>query len=165
MIFVFFDVTLIQVLPVHNFTYRGYTVRITPFVLTIVFKKALLHCETYIAAIKLQKKMQSCIKPLHNRQTAVSCSNTNTGAWAYLQEIKLQLLKMIQKREVCILLSSSSDFNPLDYYFWDKVKGKVFSGHHARPFQSEKELQDRICFVWDQCTENFELLRIKTMFG
>ena len=35
----------------------------------------------------------------------------------------------------------------------------MYSGHHAKPFESEKELQDTICSVWDQCTENVELLR------
>ena len=54
---------------------------------------------------------------------------------------------------------SSPHCNPLDYYFWNKVKEKVYSGHHAKPFESEKELQDTICSVWDQCTENVELLR------
>ena len=35
----------------------------------------------------------------------------------------------------------------------------MYSGHHAKPFESEKELQGRICSLWDQFTENVELLR------
>ena len=34
---------------------------------------------------------------------------------------------------------SSPGCNPLDYYFWNEVKEKVFV-HHAKPFESKKEL-------------------------
>ena len=53
---------------------------------------------------------------------------------------------------------SSPDCNPSDYYLWNEVKEKIYSGHNTKPFESEKELQGRICSVWDQCTENVELL-------
>ena len=36
---------------------------------------------------------------------------------------------------------SSFDWNPLDYYFWNEVKEKIYSGHSAKPFESEKELK------------------------
>ena len=35
----------------------------------------------------------------------------------------------------------------------------MYSGHHAKSFESEKELQDRIRSMRDQCTENVKLLR------
>ena len=35
---------------------------------------------------------------------------------------------------------------------------KVYSGHHAKFFEIEKELKDRICSMWDQCATNIELL-------
>ena len=43
--FCFFDVTSIQVSSIQSSTYQRYTVRITPYVLIIIFKKMLLHCE------------------------------------------------------------------------------------------------------------------------
>ena len=35
---------------------------------------------------------------------------------------------------------SSPHGNTLGYYVWKEVKEKVYSGHHAKPFESEKEL-------------------------
>ena len=67
-------------------------------------------------------------------------------------------------------LPSSPECNTLDYYFWNEVKEKVYklfllprsktinSGHHAKPFESEKELKNRIFSVWDQCAINVEPL-------
>ena len=54
---------------------------------------------------------------------------------------------------------SSPDCNLLDYYFWNKVKEKVYSGHDAKHFEGEKELKDRIFSVYDQCATNGEPLR------
>ena len=36
---------------------------------------------------------------------------------------------------------SSSDVNPLDYFFWDLVKTKVYQGRAGEPFSSEEELK------------------------
>ena len=47
---------------------------------------------------------------------------------------------------------SSPGCNLLDYYFWNEVK--VYSGHNAKNFESEKELSDSIFSVYDQCTAN-----------
>ena len=33
---------------------------------------------------------------------------------------------------------SFPDCYPLEYYFWKEVKEKVYSGHHAKPTESEK---------------------------
>ena len=51
---------------------------------------------------------------------------------------------------------SSPDCN-LDCYFCNEVK--VYSGHNAKHFESEKELKDRIFSVSDQCAANVEPLR------
>ena len=34
---------------------------------------------------------------------------------------------------------SSSDVNPLDYFFWDLLKTKVYQGRVGEPFSSEEE--------------------------
>ena len=51
---------------------------------------------------------------------------------------------------------SSHDCNLLEYYFWNKVKEKVHFGHNAKHLECEKELQDRIFSVYDQCATNVE---------
>ena len=55
-------------------------------------------------------------------------------------------------------LPSSPDCNLLDYYFCNEVKEKVYSGHDAKHFESEKKLKDRIFSVYDQCATNIEPL-------
>ena len=35
----------------------------------------------------------------------------------------------------------SPDSNPLDYYFWERVKTKVYEGRHNNPFRNEGELR------------------------
>ena len=54
---------------------------------------------------------------------------------------------------------SSPDTNPLDYYFWNKVKEKVYEGRHNKPFRDEKELICRIRKVWGKCANDTEEIR------
>ena len=42
----------------------------------------------------------------------------------------------------------SPDLNPLDYYFWNAVKTKVYEGRRE-PFASVEQLKWRIKYVWD----------------
>ena len=49
---------------------------------------------------------------------------------------------------------SSPDTNPLDYYFWNKVKEKVYEGRHNNPFKTEEELIGRIKKVWGECARD-----------
>ena len=53
------------------------------------------------------------------------------------------LREKLKSRLVADTESPPSDCNVLDYYFWNEVKGKVYSGHNAKHFESEKELKDR----------------------
>ena len=53
----------------------------------------------------------------------------------------------------------SPDCNLLDFYFWNEVKEKVYIGHNAKHFESEKELKHRMFSVFDQCAKNVEPLR------
>ena len=39
---------------------------------------------------------------------------------------------------------SSPDRNPLDYYFWNKMKEKVYKDRFGQPFKSEDELKKNI---------------------
>ena len=42
-----------------------------------------------------------------------------------------------------------SDWNTLDYYFWDGVQEKVYDGRYSYLFPTIDELKRRICNVWD----------------
>ena len=53
----------------------------------------------------------------------------------------------------------SPDCNPLDYYFWNEVKEKVFEGRHNTPFSDLTELRSRIEEVWDECATNLIPIR------
>ena len=55
---------------------------------------------------------------------------------------------------------SSPDCNPLDCYFRNKVKEKIYSGHHTMLNVSrlKKVLKYRIFSMWDQCANNIEPL-------
>ena len=44
-------------------------------------------------------------------------------------------------------LPNSPDCNPLDYFFWDAIKCKVYEGQRT-PFQNLTELKKRIRKVW-----------------
>jgi len=39
---------------------------------------------------------------------------------------------------------SSPDFNPLDFYFWDAVKEKVYGDRLYKPFKNEDKLKQKI---------------------
>ena len=48
----------------------------------------------------------------------------------------------------------SPDSNPLDYYFWNRVKSKVCEGRMNKPFKSEEEMIRKIKSVWKKCAAN-----------
>ena len=48
----------------------------------------------------------------------------------------------------------SPDCNPLDYFFWNKVKTKVDQGRIKQPFESEEEMIFKIKSVWKECASN-----------
>ena len=53
----------------------------------------------------------------------------------------------------------SPDSNPLDYYFWNQVKTKVYDGRHNKPFKNENEMIKRIKAVWNECASNKNEIR------
>ena len=53
----------------------------------------------------------------------------------------------------------SPDSNPLDYYFWSKVKTKVYEERVNQPFESEEEMISKIKSVWKECATNLEEIR------
>ena len=53
----------------------------------------------------------------------------------------------------------SPDSNPLDYYFWNCVKEKVYEGRMKEPFRNDEELKARIKTVWKKCASNTREIR------
>ena len=45
----------------------------------------------------------------------------------------------------------SPDYNPLVYYFWDRIQEKVYDGCYCYPFATIDELKKRSCDIWDEC--------------
>ena len=54
--------------------------------------------------------------------------------------------------------SSSPDVNPLDYFFWNLVKTKVYQGRAGELFSSEEKLKTKIA-VWKDCATDLKSLR------
>ena len=52
----------------------------------------------------------------------------------------------------------SPDAKPLDYFFWDLVKTKVYQGRAGEPFSSE-ELKTKIKALWKDCATDLRPLR------
>ena len=53
----------------------------------------------------------------------------------------------------------SPDANPLDFYFWERVKTQVYKGRMNKPFKTEKELIQKIKRVWPECAKNKSEIR------
>ena len=53
---------------------------------------------------------------------------------------------------------SSPNVNPLDYFFWDLVKTKVYQGRAGEPFTSEEELKTKIKALWKDCATDLKPL-------
>ena len=54
---------------------------------------------------------------------------------------------------------ASPDVNPLDYYFWDAVKTKVYEDRRGKPFSNQEELKNKIRAVWNDCAKNTFIIR------
>ena len=71
------------------------------------------------------------------------------------------LEKTLKRRFVkCVEWSPSSpDVNPLDYFFWNLVKTKVYQGRAGEPFSSKEELKAKIKAGWKDCETDLKPLR------
>ena len=70
------------------------------------------------------------------------------------------LEKTLKRRLVKYLewSSSSPELNPLDYFFWNLVKMKVYQGRAGELFSSEEKLKTKIA-VWKDCATDLKSLR------
>ena len=74
---------------------------------------------------------------------------------------KISLKKTLKRRFVkCVEWSPSSpNVNPLDLFFWDLAKTKVYQGRAEQPFSSEEELKTNLKAVRKGCATDLKPLR------
>ena len=53
----------------------------------------------------------------------------------------------------------SPDNDPLNYYFWNKIKTKVYEDGLNTPFENEEELISRMKPVWKECITKTKVIR------
>ena len=53
----------------------------------------------------------------------------------------------------------SPDSNPLDYYFWNKVKTKLYEDRLNTPSENDEEMISKIKSVWKECALNLVEIR------
>ena len=53
----------------------------------------------------------------------------------------------------------SPDCNPLDYYFWDKIKIKVYGDRFNQAFENEKALKKKIKKIWPEVSHDLKEIR------
>ena len=96
----------------------------------------------------LQKELLPAVQPLYKHKNWIfvqdnAPSNRSNFAQDFLQEtLNSHFIKTHEWPP------SSPDYNPLDYYFWNKVKEKVYENRRNKPFENERELKKRIESVW-----------------
>ena len=86
----------------------------------------------------------------------------NNGASSHTSNLVQGFLKDTLKRRFIAKDAwppSSPDTNPLDYWFWDAVKLKVYEGRAGRPFDSEQELKNKIKRVWSSVASDKKTIR------
>ena len=54
---------------------------------------------------------------------------------------------------------SSPDVNPLDYFYWDFVKIKVYNERSEKSFASEAGLKKKIKSAWNICANDLVPIR------
>ena len=109
-----------------EFHLSRYTIRITPFVLIIALRKG-----CYCIA-----KSHTCYEGAYLNNNFISIQDS---APIYRPKIFKNFLREELKSRFFANMEwppSSLHCNPLDYYFWNKVKGKIYSVHHAKRFES-----------------------------
>ena len=51
---------------------------------------------------------------------------------------------------------ASPDCNPLDYYFWNKIKIKVYDDRFNQAFRNKKALKKKIKKIWPEVSNNLK---------
>ena len=107
----------------------------------------------------LRKQLFPAIKKLVKCDDRIFVQDsTPSYRWNLVQDF---LEKFVKRRFAkCVEWPpSSADVSPLDYFFGDLVKTKVYQGRAGEPFSSEEELQRKIKAVWKDCPTDLKPLR------
>lgn len=107
----------------------------------------------------LKKELFPAIKRIYPREDWIfiqdgASSHTSNLVQDFLNEtIPRQFIKKDQWPPKC------QDSNPLDYYFWSRVKAKVYENRINKPFIDEEEIKTKIKSVWKECANNLYEIR------
>ena len=96
----------------------------------------------------LQKELLPAVQRLYKHKNWIFVQhNAPSHRSNLVQDILQELLnsRFIKTHE---WPPSSHDYNPLDYYFQNKVKEKVYENRLNKPFENEIEFKKRIESVW-----------------
>ena len=112
---------------------------------------------TYLQHLK--KKLFPAIRKIYPREDWIfiqdgAPSHTSNLVQNYLNE---NLNRRHVKKEDWP--PKSPDTNPLDFYFWSRVKRKVYEGRHNQPFANEDEMIARIKSVWNEVAADTDEIR------
>ena len=107
----------------------------------------------------LKKKLFPAINKIYPRENWIfiqdgASSHTSNLVQNFLEETIPR--RFVKKDE---WPPKSPDSNPLDYYFWSKVKSEVYKGRLNNPFKTEKEMVSRIKTVWKDCASDLQEIR------
>ena len=107
----------------------------------------------------LQKELFPAIRKVYKKDDWFFIQD---GAPSHTAKITQEFLqKTLRSRFVksCEWPPYSPDCNPLDYYFWNAVKEKVYANRLNKPFNNLDELKEKIKEVWSECATNTEEIR------
>ena len=107
----------------------------------------------------LEKKLLPAVQTLFSHEQWIFLQD---GAPSHTSNLVQEFLKdKLNKRFVkkSDWPPSSPDCNPLDFYFWDAIKAKVYEGRLNKPFRNEEELKRKIRSVWKKLGTDITIIR------
>ena len=113
--------------------------------------------ENYCKHIK--KQLFPAIKNLAKRDDCIFVQDSAPSHRSNLVQDFLE--KSLKRRFVkCVVWPLfSPDVNPLNYFFWDLLKTKVYRGRAGELFSLQDELIKKIKAVWKDCATDLKPLR------
>ena len=105
------------------------------------------------------KELFPAIEKVVKRDDWIFAQDGAQSHWSHLLQdfLKVKLKSRFIRAEEQPL--SSPDVNPLDCFYWDFVKTKVYKGRSEKPFASEAELKRKIKSVWNICEKDLVLIK------
>ena len=96
----------------------------------------------------LQKELLPAVQRLYKHKNCIFVQDNAPSHRSNLVQDFLQETLNSRFIKTHEWLPSSAEYNPLDYYFWNKVKEKVYENRLNKPFENKRELKKWIESVW-----------------